>query len=100
LHNSLDWLARDTTAPDQSGDYFSENFQAHPPNPPPFCQRFFAALKTLSDSANSECCRSGICIALTTEAKKSPGACWAAFAAVGTDERKKQHSARRHEQQT
>jgi len=79
---------------------FPRIFQAHPPSPPTFRQRFFAALKTLSDSAYSECCRSGICIALITEAKKSPGACWAAFAAVGTDEWKKQHSARRHEQQT
>jgi len=79
---------------------FPRIFQAHPPNPPPFRQRFFAALKTLSDSANSESCRSGICIALTTEAMKSAGACWAAFAAAGTDEWKKQHSERRNEQQT
>jgi len=79
---------------------FPRIIQAYPPSPPTFRQRFFAALKTLSDSAYSECCRSGICIALTTEAKKSPGACWAAFAAVGTDKWKKQHSARRHEQQT
>jgi len=79
---------------------FPRIFQAHPPNPPPFRQRFFAALKTLSDSAYSECCRSGIGIALTTEAMKTPGSCWAAFAAVGTDEWKKATRAGRHEQQT
>jgi len=79
---------------------FPRIFQAHPPNPPPFRQPLFAALKTLSDSAYSECCRSGICIAVTTEAMKSLGECWADFAAVGTDEWKKATRARRHEQQT
>src|SRR5258705_11021900 len=56
--------------------------------------------KSLTDSANSESCRSGICIALITEAKKGRGAYWDDFAAVGTDKWKKQHNARHHEQQT
>jgi succinate-semialdehyde dehydrogenase/glutarate-semialdehyde dehydrogenase len=42
--------------------------------------------KTLTDSPNSECRRSGIRIALTTEAKKSRWACWVTFAKVDTEE--------------
>jgi hypothetical protein len=61
---------------------FPKSIQTHPPNPPTFRQRFSPRSKTLTDSANSECSRSGIRIALTTEAKKSRWACWVTFAKV------------------
>jgi len=61
---------------------FPRSFQAHPPNPPTFRHVSSARSKTLTDSANSESGRSGICIALTTEAKKNRWACWATFAKV------------------
>jgi len=63
---------------------FPRIIQAHPPSPPTFRHVSSPRSKILTDSANSESCRSGIRIALTTEAKKNRWACWATFAKVET----------------